>query len=635
MEQQRQALASADNAKDSIRILYNIYDLSKKGEQAPVCIQLFETAGKIGDVKTQLDVSRLEALAYVDEEKLKNLIERVKKLPDSKEKKETILFINLRIIALNALYDHDEKRLKTISEALAKNDFDKLSEHEKIERLFLICQYLGNYVEGDMLVKYVDELMELIKKSDIENYSIYNQFYTSAANIYTATNIPKKAIEADMETLHVIKDLEQTYKAQGREFRNYDITKYVTYRRILSNYPEITVEEANDCYEKILELAKNNGEVKRDLERNHKATIFYLVKNKKYKEALPYIQAWIDKEKSIPVQRRLINTYVEAANGAGDSKAQVDALKHYNRMLEEDNKSQSQVKYNELRIKYDVSRLQSENAQLEIEQKNIEIDETRKIMSFMMVAWVIVAILLIILLYYWTRYRRSKHVISRIVDAFSEQRDNLRERLYHDINRNKESTEITTAEIAKWSKPRGNSMEEMMGYLLNDMMYIASIGSDNSARYVRDVNVGTFMNEEAERVKATLRRNVEFKLDIPKDNITLHTDKECLEYITRHILYAAEKLTPAQGGSIGFSCTEDKTLGIVKFEFTHTGPSLPVGEEEKIFDNLMNSEKLNKNSDSALFICRLTTFLLKANLKSDRYYKDGGKMILTIPINEK
>ncbi len=642
LAKQKNELSKAGNASDSIKILYNIFDLSSVKERPEIGRKIFDVALKKGDKATMFDIARLISLSYTDEPSLNKIINGVSKISvkgDSpktvKEKKETILFLKLRNIAFKSRYQSEENKIKAISEILAKDDFEQLSEHGKIERLYTICQYLSTYVKSGMLVGYVDALNKLISNSDIDLYSIYNQFYTSTANMYTSTGNYRQAIEADRKLLEIIDNLESKYASQGREFRNYDANRYIVYRRMLTNYEGLTLEEVNDIYGKILELARRDEEVREDLNNNKRATIFYLVDNGRYREAIPLIKQQLRRDNLLPIKRKITETYITAAKKTGNKDDLINALELYTDVLNESSDMRMAAKYSELRIRYDVNRLQSENSHLELKQKKLEVEETRKMMTFMMVGWLIFAILLVILLFYWSRYRRSAYSLGKLLDSLAKERDLLKDRLYHDAGRTHEKNIPVSGSSPSWSAPNAKSLKELTQYILNDLMYIASIGSDNSAKFVKDINIDNFLNEESDRIKSTLGPDVEFETVLPQENFSLKTDKECLTYVLRHIMGVAADLVPAGGGKMGLRCVRDEAHGVVRFEFTHTGAALPHGEEEKIFMNFLDINEVFKQEGAALFICRMTTFLINSSLKSDRNYAEGGKMILTIPLHNK
>lgn len=231
-----------------------------------------------------------------------------------------------------------------------------------------------------MLVNYLDDLGELMKASGIDNYALKNIYYTESANIYSITGNHDKALAADRILLKEIDNLEKRYKAQGRKYRNLDVNRFIIYRRMLSNYDSLSIDEANDLYSKILAIAERNEDVKSTMEYNRRASAYHAMKNGRYAEAIPYIRRQLSIERSHILRKRMLEMLVEAASAIGDQTNLDIAQKELDAINREINSVDARQKYNELQVKYDVSALRAENAELELENKNGQILATRKIM---------------------------------------------------------------------------------------------------------------------------------------------------------------------------------------------------------------------------------------------------------------
>ena len=85
IEKLQHNLAEARTPQDSIRILYDIYDLSLITPRIEVGKDLFEVAKRAGDVSAQLDILRLNSNAYKDKADLIRLIKMASALPASRE----------------------------------------------------------------------------------------------------------------------------------------------------------------------------------------------------------------------------------------------------------------------------------------------------------------------------------------------------------------------------------------------------------------------------------------------------------------------------------------------------------------------------------------------------------------------
>lgn len=164
---------------------------------------------------------------------------------------------------------------------------------------------------------------------------------------------------------------------------------------MLSNYDSLSIDEANDLYSKILAIAERNEDVKSTMEYNRRASAYHAMKNGRYAEAIPYIRRQLSIERSHILRKRMLEMLVEAASAIGDQTNLDIAQKELDAINREINSVDARQKYNELQVKYDVSALRAENAELELENKNGQILATRKIMIFVIVGWVALAVMLV------------------------------------------------------------------------------------------------------------------------------------------------------------------------------------------------------------------------------------------------
>ena len=90
----RQELSQTDSRKDSIKILYDIFDLSERKDYINICKEIADVATRAGDNATRLDISRHLANVVKNDSALEMIENYVKSVPSSKDQKETELFVN-------------------------------------------------------------------------------------------------------------------------------------------------------------------------------------------------------------------------------------------------------------------------------------------------------------------------------------------------------------------------------------------------------------------------------------------------------------------------------------------------------------------------------------------------------------
>lgn len=625
-------LSGVKTKKDSIKLLYDIFDLSYQKDQEKIGEQLFDVALRAGDVSTCLDMLRNLSSANSSSENQVRLLAMLEKVPAGKERNETELYLQLRQIVIDAHKESEKGRQQNIAEIIHEyNEGDTGgSQYEEIKKLYTLCCYIGNEVTGDLLVQYIDELDRLLKESDIDLYAITNLFYTRAANIYSATGYHSKAVEADRKLLKIIKQLEHDYAKSGRKYRDYSRNYFICYRRMLGNYEALTPEEVERYYNLARQQIEKDKDVKEYYDQKHRIDIYYNMAKGRFAEAIPFIREQLKSEKDLKSRRELLNMMSAAGEAVGDSAAILEALGGKNAMLAEYNELNASERYKELQIKYEVNRLQASNDKLMIEQRDKEIQTTRRIMIMVFVGWVIFAIVLCGMIFFYARSRRASMRLTSLVSDLVAERDRMKHLHYDrsfigvdksltgDIN-NKKSDKI------KESVFDPNLIEK----LVDNILFVSSIGHNVRENGIKTLTVTNLMRKAAHVVNPDLGPGVELVSDLPHDNIDITIDEDAAIKVLASMMRFAIRNTP--NGKVELSCRIDQATGMVSFYVTDNGNTIPVGMEHVIFRSFADLQHLPAE-ERAIMICRMVALLLGGGMRIDTNYKDGTRQILTLPL---
>lgn len=618
-------LTKASSPKDSIRLLYDLLDLSQRKDQLEIGNMLFELGSRTKNKNVQFDILRQMANITHNDSILSILESRAKNIRPSNEQKETLLFIHLKQAISQARYLPENQRQKKIAEIIAKNDFDRLDKYGKIERLFTICEYMSNYADGNLMIKYMGDLEKLMDETKLNNYALKNLFYSESANIYTYCNEGKKALEADRKLLNIISTLEKEYKSKGRRYRNYNVNKYIILRRMLSNYKWLSTEDINKIYSQILTLVEKDPDVKNSFWKKRRASAYHAMGNGRYAEAIPYIENYLGLEESMPIRKQLCEMLIEAAKKTGDTSTLNRAKKLYSGIKQEYDSLHRRTQYNELEIRYQVNILKTDKARMTLEKRDADITSARRIMSFVIVGWVTFGIILILMLILWMRYRRNTIEIAKFVNALSEERNILKSKR---AGKNVTDYSSTSSLIKKRQR---HSVDEMINFILNDLLYISAVRQDRHTQYMEEFKIGEFMNERISTIKALLKKDINLEVEFPEPDFNIFTDKSCLTKLTDHILHLAVRLTPI-GKKCGLKCALDDSGKNAKLIFWHSGSPLPDGEEELIFDNFLTFKSMTEEKDAALHMCRMIHILLESSMDIDKIDNNIVTLTITIPL---
>lgn len=630
----RQKLSQTQSPKDSIEILYNIFDLSESKDFPKVLKELDGVAARVGNNQIRLEVARHLANYYKSDSLLSVLEEHVRTLPSSEEQKETVLFVQIRRIGQRERHGSDQERQQNIARIIASKDTAGINKYDQIAQMFNICEYMGMYAKGSLLVEYLDDLNDLINRSQIKTQALNTLFLNESANIYTAIDQSQLAVDADRKLLKVYENLEKQYKAKGRKYRNYDLNRYYIYRRMLSNYCVLTVEEVDEIYNNLIEIIGRNPEAKAEYDKRRRAPAYHAMKHGRYAEALMYLKkAEIDDNQKV-LRRHLLKMMIEAGNKVGDTQTVEAASKELETLLSEISSEEAQQRNNELAIRYEVSTLRAENAELELENKNEQIQNSQRTMTFIVIGWALFIIFCGVALYFWTRYRKMLSGFNDFLNTLDSERDYIKKQRYYDYNKDTDEDPLkTVASLYNTKNSRKADANKVVDGVINDVLFISSIALDDTRRYRQDVDVKKFMEECIMTVTATMTRNLSVNVKYPDPDFSIKVDKECLTMVAMQILNKAVALSP-DGGSIGFECTLDESVNMARFVFRHSGEGLPHGNEERIFENFYEYEKHSGKGESVLLLCRLIRFLSGCSLKSSTGRKtvQGGRLALMVPL---
>lgn len=664
------ALAKTTSAADSIRILYNLYDLSSRRQAFELAAQIHDVAKRSGDIKTQSDMLRHLSNLYLSNDSLQATFEaEALKLPPSAEQRETVTFIRMQRVSSGANYGTEEARIKQLRKLLAQNESTPANAdlYTRIVNLFSVCAYLGQISKGELLVTYLEELEKLISQLPYQLYAIRNCFYTQAAILYTYAGDPKRAIEADKELLRLIDMLEANYHAQGRKYRKYDFNRYICYRRILTNFRDMPTHDVDHYYKLAMDLGENNPELMADIEAHPRPQISYLMKHERYDEAIPLLQKQIATEAKPRERRFYLSMLKEAATKTGNNELLLAGALDYNNLLEDYIELKSAESYRELQIRYELDKLSSANE--ELERKQDEATQTAHLWLIACAGLIVVMLLVIIALISMNnrKFRRLSHNLQQSNDALKAERENLiqakeqltsardralrAERLRDDFV-GKISHEIVTPVevIDEYSTVIFNCIDddkkkylekfvsvvklncELLKNLIFDVLGLSQYDNSKALVHIEPTSVEKMCREALEGVETQIKPGVELKFntsDTPDLEITV--DAHRVVKVLDNLLSNAAKFTREGSITLDYNLVDNGEN--IQFSVTDTGIGIPKEKAELIFERFKQLTSQTQGIGLGLPTCRMLATLMKGEVKLDTSYRGGARFLFTLPVN--
>lgn len=655
------------NAKDSLSVLYHLYDLSSSNDQRTWGWQIYETAKRANNLNAQIDVLRQLSVRYSQEDSMLYKMEMLaEQLPESDEQKECLTFIRLQ---------RETNRMRTLPEEEEHKEMMQLFDWEQsggkrdiydnILHLYMLCIYLSEATTGTMYMEYLNQLGELLDQLPENLYALRNNFYTRSAIAYTYNGEHKKAIEADNELLEIIKELERRYSAMGRRYRNYATNYYISYRRMLSNYPGLTAKEVEIIYRKILALCGKSEEIKFDFENRPRTKAYYLLKMKRYAEAIPCIKKALENETSLPYRRQLLSMLKEAATATGDSNTLLSTLKEYNDILETAISHSTAEYYQEVQIRYDVSALKMKNAELEVQKRQAEVKSNHLILTITLTAFGIVLAMLGAVCWLYYRSQKLANHLKQFSNELSKERNELKltqTELIEACERAENANRAKSEFLHSMSHEVRTPLNAIMGFsqlivkkvpaearqkldqfariitlntdylttLINDILDVSAIESGEMLIEPQPSSVHAMGYMAVENMKGRVNPSVVMEFVKPPKDFLISTDRQRVEQVLVNLLGNATKFTEA--GSITLAYNVDHENNELTFSITDTGKGIPEGQEEVIFDRFVKLDPFSQGSGLGLYLCQNIARMLGGRIYVDTEYKSGARFCFVIPI---
>lgn len=666
-------LAHKTTPKDSIATLYDLYDLSERGMRAETGMIIYDVASRAGDTAVQLDILRNNTNLYLGSDSImehyQNLAES---LPDSDDKEETLTFILVNRLSYKYRRAGESERQEIMKKLIKQYDRggdDNDNIHAGIRRLYELCVCLSISSQGDLYSKYMKKLGELIDNlpKDRSN-AVRNMYLTQRAIIESYKQNYPEAVAADKELLKEIGRLKKMYREKGRNYRNYDVNEYLCFTRLLGNFPELKPEEVERYYKSVNSIASRNEDVARDLESNKRATIYYLMANRRYAEALPLLKEQVLNDKNRQYRRQFFRFMTEAAEAVGDKETQLYAVKSYNIELEAFLQNEAIDRYNELQILYDVSDLKAEKARLQIEKQTAETSWHHKALILSAIALVLLISLIIVLAIMYTRTRRLAVSLEQSKVNLQNEKKNLLETQEELVQARDQAEQASMAQtqfiqnmrheiltplnaITGFSQLIVDSVPDNMKGGIDRYSQIISENSELLRTLVNDV-LDISMMECGEirlsRQPVSLRKlcalcvtnmsrktregvEMEFAGAADKADFTLFTDPVRVEQVLNNFLSNAVKYTDS--GKITLDYEVDEKRNEVVFSVTDTGIGVPDGKEEVIFERFVKLSRYQTGTGLGLHICRFIAEMLGGRVMVDTSYSDGARFLFILPID--
>lgn len=669
------ALPKARTAKDSLRIYYNIFDLTSGAANLNIIgDKIYQTAVSARDTTSMFEAIRLivgnlpTGLAAYRDSVLSVQLQRAELLPASPEERETVTFIRIRQIRTKIADMDDEGRMSTLHELLATYDRDEhVDIYRRIEMLFTICSFLRDRNNSQLLLSYLRELGILVDKLPPYPGAIRSYYSVIAATSNSIAGHSQEAVNNDLKVIENIYNLEKKYSASGRIYRNYNTSYYTALLRMLGNSSVLTDKEIEEIHREILYLRDAEEVIAEDMDSNHLADAYYAMARKDYAAAVPLLQKALTVKTNKSRRFILLRMLVKAAQATGNGPVLLEAYQQYTPMLEARAMDQESDRIVEYEILHDMQSLEASNTALEASNTRMKQESDIMRESIIIVA---VAVLIVLMAVFFVAYRRSRAMARRLRDtnrSLIAERDNLR-RIRNKLIEARDAARIAEQQRGDFLTTVSHEISEpvnaIVGYsqlivdtvdekrrpalerfmkiidlnsqiirsLVNDVLDVAELeGTEVLVKRKREL-MSYLANIAADPLRSRLLPGVTMTVEpLPgtPENLSVDTDPLRVEQVLNNIINNAVKFTDkghilVQYGYYG----KDRRAAFI---VSDTGPGIPKEKHEVIFGRFEKLGHASQGIGLGLYICRLVAKILDAEVFIDSDYEGGTRLVFVLP----
>lgn len=388
-----------------------------------------------------------------------------------------------------------------------------------------------------------------------------------------------------------------------------------------------------------MQLGTKNSDVRDDLANNPTTEAFYNMAIGNFTAAIPLLKKLNDTSSEVTRKRRYLELLIHAAASVGDEATRVEALENYNHILDEYNKLKASERYRELQVKYDIKSLKERNTALELENVSEKLDSQRRIMVFVIFAFVILLITFIITLFNWYRFRKNSIELGTIESRLGHERDMLRHKEFYDIGDHiSEVMNVPEFSFKEWCqanekaiRQHGYKAGKMTQNIMNDLLFIAFLGKKDRMAHITTTSADGLMRSIVAKATADNNEdNTGVNTTYPDDDFTIETDVECLTHLLGTVLKGMTQHNKCET-NIMFE-TELSDNGYISFIFT-SPENVSMHEDTRSYTTFISIDELASGAMTGSFINRLISLLLDSEVKADVSCKQGSRLIFTTPAN--
>ena len=625
-----------------IQIYRNLADIyTESNEARTYLLKMYQEASTIDDRKSMLNALDDILIAGINDynkDTVAKYTELFEKIATKEELKCLLPFYRMRTFDSRC---YSGERDEAVKEEISSQN-SKIKAKEDIYNQVASAYNMGtSFYMSDQFTKaipYLDKAMQLAESLPEKDKYIYKKFITwRVCFTYAQAGKSKEAVKIMEQLINMVEYKYKTDYQKQRPFYNIDLYLLQYYSFMISSLPVLTLEQEKSYWRRIQEIGKS---LTNDLDKYN----YYLCANNYYSNN----RTERDFLKAIAANDSLIKfaTILAPQNLPGlynINSMTYEAIKDYQNALKylkishqiQDslNTEATHKQLNELQVKYDMNALNNEKTMLEIKNK-------KTMLTSLSILLIIVITICTYLYFSWKKEKRMKMELKALhlkAQESEKMKQSFINSICHEIRTPLNAivgfsdlimNEEIDAEMRKEFPPEIQKNTVLLTSLINSMLEVANLDVSEEKLPCKPIDIKNICVHEMKQLKK--KEGIEYKLEITEESMIIPSNAQYLTQVIEHLLSNANKFTEKGQITLGYRVNQSKEE--ISIYVSDTGCGIPQEKHEEVFNRFSKLHTFMPGNGLGLYLCRLITKRLAGEIKIDPAYKEGTRMIVTLPI---
>ncbi|WP_195669115.1 ATP-binding protein [Bacteroides intestinalis] len=625
-----------------IQIYRNLADIyTESNEARTYLLKMYQEASTIDDRKSMLNALDDILIAGINDynkDTVAKYTELFEKIATKEELKCLLPFYRMRTFDSRC---YSGERDEAVKEEISSQN-SKIKAKEDIYNQVASAYNMGtSFYMSDQFTKaipYLDKAMQLAESLPEKDKYIYKKFITwRVCFTYAQAGKSKEAVKIMEQLINMVEYKYKTDYQKQRPFYNIDLYLLQYYSFMISSLPVLTLEQEKSYWRRIQEIGKS---LTNDLDKYN----YYLCANNYYSNN----RTERDFLKAIAANDSLIKfaTILAPQNLPGlynINSMTYEAIKDYQNALKylkishqiQDslNTEATHKQLNELQVKYDMNALNNEKTMLEIKNK-------KTMLISLSILLIIVVAICTYLYFSWKKEKRMKMELKALhlkAQESEKMKQSFINSICHEIRTPLNAivgfsdlimNEEIDAEMRKEFPPEIQKNTVLLTSLINSMLEVANLDVSEEKLPCKPIDIKNICVHEMKQLKK--KEGIEYKLEITEESMIIPSNAQYLTQVIEHLLSNANKFTGKGQITLGYRVNQSKEE--ISIYVSDTGCGIPQEKHEEVFNRFSKLDTFMPGNGLGLYLCRLITKRLAGEIKIDPAYKEGTRMVVTLPI---